>query len=325
MPNKYAEKKGWRVPKQRYKLSNWSEYNEALRQRGNIAIWIDDDVMKNWYEQERIYDGTGAPKLFSDYAITICHELRQVFKLPLRQCQGFIDSIFQLQELFLLCPDYSCLSKRLATLRLYSPRYKKSDTEIENIAAIAIDSTGLKRFGRDEWHQEKHRISANRSWRKLHIAVDDKHIIHATALTDRFVSDDSAVNELLDQVDSAVLQVNADGGYDKNSVYEKLSSKFDGISIVIPPSRNAIYSKNNHTQRNTNLQNIKTFGRMPWQRATGYGQRNYSELAIQRYKRILGNKLHAREMSREIKEATIGAGCLNKMTRLGMPKSYRCA
>ncbi len=134
-----------------------------------IPAYSDNDVMKNWYEQDRIYDGTGAPKLFSDFAITICHELRQVFKLPLRQCQGFIYSIFQKQEIFLRCPDYSCLSKRLATLALDSPRYKKSNTAIENIAAIAIDSTGLKRFGRDEWHQEKHRISANRSWRKLHV------------------------------------------------------------------------------------------------------------------------------------------------------------
>ena len=29
MPNKYAEKKGWKVPKQKYKIKNWSEYNEA--------------------------------------------------------------------------------------------------------------------------------------------------------------------------------------------------------------------------------------------------------------------------------------------------------
>ena len=38
MPNKYAEKKEWNVPKQRYKLSNWSEYSDALRRRGEIDV-----------------------------------------------------------------------------------------------------------------------------------------------------------------------------------------------------------------------------------------------------------------------------------------------
>ena len=65
------------------------------------------------------------------------------------------------------------------------------------------------------------------------------------------------------------------------------------------------------------------FGRMNWQRVKEYGNRNYSELCIQRYKKILGNKLHAREFSRQKNEGMIGCGILNKMTRLGMPKSRR--
>lgn len=30
MPNKYPKKKDWDVPKQKYKLSNWSDYNASL-------------------------------------------------------------------------------------------------------------------------------------------------------------------------------------------------------------------------------------------------------------------------------------------------------
>ena len=96
MPNKYPEKKGWELPKQKYKVSNWHEYNNALRERGNIEIWITDDVIKSWYESERVYDGTGTPKKFTDLAIIVCHEIRQVYRLPLRQCQGFINSIFKI-------------------------------------------------------------------------------------------------------------------------------------------------------------------------------------------------------------------------------------
>ena len=52
--------------------------------------------------------------------------------------------------------------------------------------------------------------------------------------------------------------------------------------IIIPPDRDAVYDKNNHQQCNRNLQEIKTFGRMNWQRVRKYGRRNCSELAIQR-------------------------------------------
>lgn len=72
------------------KLRNWSEYNEALLRRGDITIWLSSDAVAQWYEQERVYDGTGAPRRFTDFAIITCHELRQVYRLPLRQTQGFI-------------------------------------------------------------------------------------------------------------------------------------------------------------------------------------------------------------------------------------------
>ena len=36
MPYKYPKSKGWRVPKQEYKITNWPEYNKALKSRGSI-------------------------------------------------------------------------------------------------------------------------------------------------------------------------------------------------------------------------------------------------------------------------------------------------
>ena len=100
---------------------------------------------------------------------------------------------------------------------------------------------------------------------------------------------------------------------------------FTDVEIVIPPSSEVVYKTTSHPQRNRNLQEIKTFGRMTWQRVRNYGRRKYSELCIQRYKRILGNQLHGREFSRQANEAMIGCGILNKMTGLGMPASYRSA
>ena len=108
-----------------------------------------------------------------------------------------------------------------------------------------------------------------------------------------------------------------------NPVYNILATAFPDADIIIPPDSDAIYSNYSHLQRNRNLHEIKTFGRMNWQQARKYGNRNYSELCIQRYKKILGNKLHAREFSPQKNEGIIGCGILKKMTGLGMPKSQR--
>ena len=47
MPNKYPQGKGWNVPKQKYNLSNWSEYNKALKQRGRIDTWVSPEAVNN--------------------------------------------------------------------------------------------------------------------------------------------------------------------------------------------------------------------------------------------------------------------------------------
>jgi hypothetical protein len=323
MPYKYLANKGIEIKKQKYKVTNWPEYNETLKQRGNIEVWISEEVINNWYHPDRVYDGNGNPELYTDLAIKTIHEIRKVFKLPLRQTQGFIDSFFKANGLEIYSPDYSVLSKRLKKLKIKCPSFLPKDKPDENLASIAVDSSGLKRFGRDEWHQEKHKVSANRSWRKVHIAVDEGHYIRSATLTDKFVSDDETIDELLEQIPEEVDSFMLDGAYDKNPVYQKLTDHSQNAIVVIPPAKNAVLAADNHEQRSRNIIEIDTIGRMPWQRKRNYGRRNYSELGIQRYKRILGNALQSREIMRQKQEAMIACGVLNKMTSLGMPKSVR--
>lgn len=325
MPNKYPEKKGWKVPKQKYKVTNWSDYNNALRSRGDITVWLSGDVADKWYEQDRVYDGTSTPKLFTDFAILTCHEIRQVYRLPLRQCEGFINSLFKALGVSLVCPDYTTLSKRLKALKISSPKYKKYDRADESVHAIAIDSTGLKRFGRGEWHQEKYELSSKASWRKLHIGVNGSHYFEACSLTDRFTSDESQIKPLLDQIDDSIDHFSGDGAYDKTPVYEAILAHSPAADIVVPPREDAVFSDKAAEIRNRNLQEIKTQGRMQWQKNRQYGRRNYSELGVQRYQRILGDAMHAREFERQKMEAMIGCGVINKMTSLGMPQGYRSA
>lgn len=323
MPNKYAKKKGWNVPKQKYKLRNWSEYNDALMRRGDITIWLSADAVVQWYERERVYDGTGAPRRFTDFAIITCHELRQVYRLPLRQTQGFINSLFWLMGLPLVCPNFSCLSKRLKELKIKAPKYRKTDKPLDGVHAIAIDSTGLKRFGRGEWHQEKYELSNRASWCKLHVGVNQNHYFEACALTDRFTHDDQLIKPLLAQINEPIDHFSGDGAYDETPTYDALIAHSPNVDVVIPPRSNAVLSDNSAAMRNRNIQEINDHGRMQWQKQREYGRRNYSELGVQRYQKILGDSLHAREITRQKQEAMIGCGVINKMTSLGMPESYR--
>jgi hypothetical protein len=106
MPFKYNEKSRKHIKKATYKVLNWSSYNKALKNRGNLEIWLSSDIDKWWYEQNRVYDGNSAPNTYSKQAIINCYELKLLFKLPLRQTQGFINSLFKLMKLRLKCPDY---------------------------------------------------------------------------------------------------------------------------------------------------------------------------------------------------------------------------
>lgn len=325
MPYKFLHEKGIEIKKQVYRVSNWSEYNKALIMRGRIDTYINPNVISKWYENGRIYDGTGSTNEYTDFAIIICHELRMVYKLPLRQAQGFIDSIFEQMGLPIKCPDYSTLSRRLGELNIKCPRYRKDSKPNEGIGAIAVDSTGLKVFGKDEWHQEKHGVDPKRSWRKLHVAVDKNHYFQAAALTGRFSHDDQNLEGLLNQMGGRIDHFTGDGAYDETPIYEQVLAHSPDAKIVIPPRKNAIISGSAAVQRNHNILEIEENGRMAWQRQNNYGQRNYSELAIQRYKRIIGKSMHSRDFFRQKQEAMIGCGVINKMTSLGMPQSYRIA
>src|ERR1700687_88572 len=138
MPYKFHQPHRHHIKMQSTFRRDWSHYNEALKARGDMAIWLSYDVIENWYEKNRVYDGTGTPNLYTEMAIITVHEIRQVFKLPLRQCEGFINSLFKLMNLDLTCPSYSVMSKRLKKLNLKQPCYGKSNFSRDDIKMIAI-------------------------------------------------------------------------------------------------------------------------------------------------------------------------------------------
>src|SRR5215211_2996344 len=94
MPHKYNAGRRHHIPRPKRRVTNWSEYNEALRQRGSLTVWFTDDAIAAWKAAPRTTPG-GQPH-YSDLAITTALTLRAVFHLPLRQTEGLIGSVLQL-------------------------------------------------------------------------------------------------------------------------------------------------------------------------------------------------------------------------------------
>jgi hypothetical protein len=164
MPHKVNLTRRHHFKKVKCRQTEHAEYNNALRNRGRVDIWLSDGILAFWQNKTRIYDGTGSSEKYPDSTIEACHYLRMVFKLPLRQTLGFITNILNMMGYpHLDCPDYSLLSKRLNKLGLNTPKFKMQKNTQSNDIAVAIDSTGLKVFGKDEWHQEKHKVNAKRT------------------------------------------------------------------------------------------------------------------------------------------------------------------
>lgn len=49
MPYKYRESRRHNFTKAKYKGTNWPDYNEALRRRGDMTIWFAEEVIDQWH------------------------------------------------------------------------------------------------------------------------------------------------------------------------------------------------------------------------------------------------------------------------------------
>jgi Transposase DDE domain len=260
VPFKANQGRRHHIPKQRHRVTNWSAYDSALRQRGSLIVWFTEAAIAAWKAAPRTTRG-GQPR-YSALAITTALTLRAVFRLALRQTEGLIASILRLLGLDLAVPDHTTMSRRGETLQVSQPRPGSEPIH------LLVDSTGLKLCGPGEWLIEKHGTRKRRSWRKLHIGVDaDTGQIVAAELTSNDVDDGSQVGPLLEQVAGPVASFTGDGAYDRDDVYSEVCQRHPGTTVVVPPRSSAVLSaaaETAPTQRDRHLQLIAERGRMGW-------------------------------------------------------------
>lgn len=306
-------------PKSKYRVRNWAKYNDSLKQRGSITLWIDEDVLQAWRPDPNAPKKRGGQQEYTDGAIECLLTVKAVFHLAYRQTEGFAGSLNELLRVKLSIPDYTTLNRRAKTLKVQLPTSEKGSIH------LVLDSTGLKVYGEGEWKVRKHGYSKRRTWRKLHLAVDEATgEIEAEVLTAAGVDDAEETAELVGQTQAQIKQLSADGAYDKEKVYQAARDK-KVEKITIPPRRDAVLWSETPTAphpRNTNLRRVWEVGRKAWKEESDYHRRSLAETTMFRFKTIFGDRLAAREELRQQTEARLKCAVLNRMTRLGMPESY---
>lgn len=300
-------------PQTKYKTTNWTTYNAALKARGSLTIWLNRDMQ--WFAAPS--GKRGRQRTFSDAAIQFCLSIKCLFGLALRQSLGLVESLLRLAGLNWPVPNFSTVSRRQQDLAVQLP-YRPSQTALD----LLVDSTGIKFLGEGEWKRKKHGAEYRRQWRKVHLAIDASSLeVRAIEVTDNSVGDAPMLPELLSQIpdEEAINSVGGDGAYDTKACHEAIAQR--QAHAVIPPRRNAKLWKVKQAgdlARNEAVRACQRLGRRLWKKWSGYHRRSLVETKMHCFKR-LGERVMARTFERQVTELHIRVALLNRFTQLGRP------
>jgi IS5 family transposase len=283
-------------------------------------MWLTEDVVQTWHGTEA-EPRRGHPRTYTDTAILTMATLQEIYHLGLRQTQGLLESIGAVLHLAVAIPDYSTLSRRHATLEVVVPRTRRKEA-----LHVVVDSTGVKVFGEGEWKVRQHGYTRRRTWRKVHVGVDEASgEVVAAVVTPNSSHDSQVLPDLLKQVDDDLRQVSGDGAYDRRGCYDAIRQR--GARAAIPPQHNAKIWQHGNTKaerlaRDENLRRIRQIGRAAWKRECGYHRRSLAETTMFRLKTLFGDRVSARSFAGQAAQVLVRCATLNRLTQLGMPDSY---
>jgi hypothetical protein len=232
----------------------------------------------------------GGQRKFSDHAIETALMLRLVFKLPLRQAEGFWRPILSLMDIDLDAPDPTTLSRRSQGLNVQLDRVAG-----DNSIHLIVDSTGLSMVGEGEWAAAKYGGRGRRGWKKLHLGVDRTGVIVAPTLTHGSADDARVGVDLIDGIEDDMASFTVDAAYDTLAIYDGSAAR--NAIVVVPPSRSAMQSRQRRSPssaRDSTVMRVQEIGRRQWKKESGYHQQARVENTFFRYKSIIGDRLRAR-------------------------------
>jgi hypothetical protein len=304
-----------------YKVRNWSEYNESLKKRGSISLWISEDAIKKW-RSPKDPRFIGAPQQYSDDAILCMMALKVVYNIPYRQLVGFVLSLFALMRIVLKVPHFTTVAARA---KLLGKHFKRLSRAVPT--DLVLDSSGFKIYGEGEWTVRQHGKQKRRRWKKFHIGIcPNTHEIIVTEVTELEIADCEVGPRLLKKAPRSVKRAVGDGAYDTWGCYKSAYAK--GQKLIVPPREGAVFNEGEepwHKMRNDAISEIIGLGNDEegiklWKRLVGYHDRSLVETAFSRFKGMFGPKLFSRNVDNQGVELNLKAHVMNMMTRQGMPR-----
>jgi len=303
-----------------YKVRNWSQYNEFLKKRGSLSLWISEDAIEKWQSPKDPHF-IGAPQQYSDDAILCLMALKVVYHLPYRQLIGFVGSIFALMKIALKVPHFTTVGVRAKLLGKHFKKLSKVRP-----TDLVFDSSGFKIYGEGEWKVRQHGKQKRRRWRKFHIGICPRtQEVIVAEVTGLERADCEIGPKLLKKAPRSVKKAIGDGAYDTWTCYRTAHDK--GQKLIVPPREGAIFHEGDEPwliARNDAICQIIGLGNDEeaialWKKLVGYHKRSLVETSFSRYKGIFGPKLFSRSFDNQHVELMLKTQVLNKMTAVGMP------
>ncbi len=153
MPNKHNTDRRHHIPKMKFKMQNWLEYDVGLRRSSSQTLWIEDTALGQWQSV-----GPGGQARYQGITIETCSMLRAAIKMARRQTEGLLASVLTLMNLTVSGSDHTTVSRRSAGLAIM-----KSAAAPNGPLHVLVDNIGLGVFGAGQWLVAKHGAKSRRT------------------------------------------------------------------------------------------------------------------------------------------------------------------
>ncbi|MGF6265280.1 hypothetical protein OKW49_006279 [Paraburkholderia youngii] len=306
-----------------YRVTNARAYNQSLRKRGMISLYVPGGDLKAQLINAKIRTPgvSGREPTYTTAYIELIFTFYRLFGWGMRQITGYMEDYWETRGLDIPVPSASQLGERFASLEVsVTQRCEQLARRLARGGTISlmVDSTGLS-FGRaSQWYEEKYAQKAARTpWRKMHLSIDADMNVHAIRITTTEVSDSEGMDAVL-PADVPMDRVIADGAYYSIERTEALSGA--GVTPVIPPPAHAVVHGEERTRRHDQIvRYIEDKGIYAFHKKYGYGVRSLVEAQISRIKRCIGERLLTQELASQEGEGVIIANLLNRWNAFGKP------
>src|SRR6202171_1698619 len=226
-----------------YRVTNARAYNQSLRKRGMISLYVPGGDLKAQFINAKVRTPgvSGREPTYTTAYIELIYTFYRLFGWGMRQITGYMEDYWATRGLDIPVPSSSQLCERFAALevsvRQRSVQLARRLASGEAITMI-VDSTGLS-FGRaSEWYEQKYGRKATQTpRRKMHLSIDADMNVHAIRITTTDVSDSEGMGAVL-PADLPLDRVIVDGAYYSIDRTEALSRA--GVTPVIPPPAHAV-------------------------------------------------------------------------------------